>query len=46
MANSEDTDQTAPQISLIWVYTVCPGLPVQKLWIITVVEILQIFYST
>ena len=32
MANSVDPDQTA----LIWVCTVCPGLSVQKLWLITV----------
>ena len=34
MANSEDSDQTAP----IWVCTVCPGLAVRKLRIITVHE--------
>ena len=33
MANSVDPDQTAP---LIWVCTVCPGLSVRKLRIITV----------
>ena len=33
MANSVDPDQTAPQI---WVYTVCPGISVRKLRIITV----------
>ena len=33
MANSVDLDQTAP---LIWVCTVCPGISVQKLRIITV----------
>ena len=32
MANSVDTDQTAP----IWVCTVCPDLSVRKLRIITV----------
>ena len=36
MANSVNPDQTAPRNSLIWVYTVCPGVSVQKLWIITV----------
>ena len=36
MANSVDPDQTAPLSSLIWVCTVCPGLSVQKLRIITV----------
>ena len=30
MANSVDTDQTAPRRSLIWVYTVCPDLSVGK----------------
>ena len=34
MANSVDPDQTAP--SLIWVCTVCPGISVRKLRIITV----------
>ena len=33
MANSVDPDQTAPQI---WVSTVCPGISVRKLRIITV----------
>ena len=32
MANSVDTDQTAP----LWVCTVCPGISVRKLWIIMV----------
>ena len=38
MANSIDPDQTAPQeqSSLIWVCTVCQGLSVRKLRIITV----------
>ena len=36
MANSVDPDQTAP---LIWVCTVCPGLSVRKLRIITAVDI-------
>ena len=43
MANSVDPDQTAPlgavcssRSSLIWVCTVCPGLSVRKLRIITV----------
>ena len=36
MANSVDPDQTAPLGSLIWVCTVCPGLSVWKLRIITV----------
>ena len=35
MANSVDLDQRS---SLIWVCTVCPGLSVQKLRIITVFE--------
>ena len=35
IANSVDPDKTAWS-SLIWVYTVCPGLSVQKLRIITV----------
>ena len=30
MANSADLDQTAP-ISLMWIYTVCPRMCVQKL---------------
>ena len=34
MANSVDPDQTAP---LIWVCTVCPGISVRKLRIITVI---------
>ena len=38
MANSVDSDQTAPRSSLIWVCTVCPGLSVRKLRIITVLE--------
>ena len=38
-ANSVDPDQTA-RSSLIWVCTVCPGIPVRKLMIITVGEIL------
>ena len=38
MANSADPDQTAPRNSLIWVYTVCPDLSVQKLRIVTVDE--------
>ena len=37
MANSEDPDQTAPR-SLIWVCTVCPGISVRKLRIITVIR--------
>ena len=36
MANSVDPDHTAP--SLIWVCTVCPGISVRKLRIITVIE--------
>ena len=36
MANSVDPDQTAPLGGLIWVRTVCLGLSVQKLRIITV----------
>ena len=28
MANSVDPHQTAPRSSLIWVYTVCPNLPI------------------
>ena len=35
MTNCVDTDQAA-RSSLIWVYTVCPGLSVRKLKIITV----------
>ena len=38
MANSVDSDQTAPR-SLIWVSTVCPGISVRKLRIITVKSI-------
>ena len=37
MANSVDPDQTA-RSSLIWVCTVCPGISVRKLRIITVVR--------
>ena len=41
MANSVDPDQTAP---LIWVCTVCPGISVRKLRIITVcVMLFEIF---
>ena len=36
IANSVDPDQTAPRSSLIWVCTVCPGISVRKLRIITV----------
>ena len=36
MANSVDPDQTAPRSSLIWVCTVCPGISIRKLRIITV----------
>ena len=36
MANSVDPDQTAPWSSLIRVFTVCPGISVRKLRIITV----------
>ena len=36
MANSVDPDQTAPRSSLIWVCTVCPGISVRNLRIITV----------
>ena len=39
MANSVDPDQTAPlasRSSLIWICTVCPGISVRKLRIITV----------
>ena len=36
MANSVDPDQVAPRSSLIWVCTVCPGISVRKLRIITV----------
>ena len=39
MANSVDPDQTAPRSSLIWVCTVCPGLSVRKLRIITVCHV-------
>ena len=38
IANSVDPDQTAPRSSLIWVFTVCPDLSVQKLRKITVPE--------
>ena len=38
MANSVDPDQTAPRSSLIWVCTICPGLSVHKLRIITVID--------
>ena len=38
MANSVDPDQTAPRSSLIWVCTVCPGISVRKLRIITVFD--------
>ena len=37
MANSVDPDQTAP--SLIWVCTVCPGISVPKLRIVTVITV-------
>ena len=35
MADSIEPDQTAPRSSLIWVFTVCPGLSVWKLRNIT-----------
>ena len=38
MANNVDPDQTAPGSSLIWVRTVCPGISVRKLRIITVIS--------
>ena len=38
IANIENSDQTAPRSSLIWVCTVCRKLSVQKLWIITVIN--------
>ena len=38
MANSVDPDQTAPRSSLIWVCTVCPGISVQKLRVLTVIS--------
>ena len=41
MANSEDTDQTAPP----WVYTVCPDLSVRKRRIITVALVLSISFN-
>ena len=41
MANSADPDQTAPRSSLIWVCTVCPGISVRKLRIITVYQVLM-----
>ena len=44
MANSVDPDQA--RSSLIWVYTVCPGLPVQKLRIIMVGFKLYCFQSS
>ena len=39
MANSADSDQIVPSFrsSLIWVYTVCPNVSVQKLRILMVV---------
>ena len=36
LANSVDPDQTAPKSSLIWVCTVCSGISIRKLRIITV----------
>ena len=36
MANSVDPDQTFSRSSLIWVCTVCPGISVRKLKILTV----------
>ena len=36
MTNSVDPDQTSSRSSLIWVCTVCPGISVRKLRIITV----------
>ena len=36
MANIVDPDQIAPRSSLIWVYTVCLDLPIQKLRIIMI----------
>ena len=42
MANTVDPDQTAP---LIWVCTVCPGLSVQQLRIITVKVYLSINFQ-
>ena len=44
MANSVDPDQTAPRSSLIRVCTVCPGISVQKLRIITVRTLHIIFF--
>ena len=40
MANSVDPDQTAPR--LIWICTVCPGISVRKLRIITVSLLLPV----
>ena len=45
IANSVDPDQTAPRSSLIWVCTVCQGLSVRKLMIITVCENCQIVWQ-
>ena len=43
MANSVDPDQTAP---LIWVCTVCPGISVRKLRIITVSTVKVLKFQT
>ena len=43
IANSEDTDQTAPRSSLIWVCTICPDLSVRKLKVITVFRIYTVY---
>ena len=43
MANSVNPDQT--RSSLIWVCTVCPGIYVRKLRIITVAEFQDLIYS-
>ena len=42
MANSVDPDQS----SLIWVYTVCPGLSVRKLSIIMVCKRSVCYFKT
>ena len=36
MANSVDPDQMPHSAHLIWVYTVCKGLSVPILWVITI----------
>ena len=45
MANSVDPDQTAPRSSLIRVCTVCPGISVRKLRIITGIKFLLKHYG-